>query len=185
MEKNSIVNINNLDAIEVRENNRLAPRYGMNQLSFQSLRVKEQDVLHKCEELLKKEELPLLVRKLGEFGINVQDEAQDVFTVLEKVVELLKQGFHVLIIRAMLGCAGGNKSSLGYGAFDEKFTRALTDMNFRNALWGTENLMPIDVVRFILLDLMNGINLDDSCVANANKSELISGCRSLYSNQEK
>ena len=184
MEK--IISINNLDAIEVRENNRLAPRYGMNQLSFQSLRLKEQEVLGKCEKILKTKELPLLMRKLDEFGVKgVKESAQDIFIVLAKVVELLRQGFHVLIIRAMLGCAGGTKSSLGYGAFDEKFTRAHTDMNFRKELWGTEQLLPIDIVWFALLDLMNGINLDNVREDDIKKSELISGCLSHYSGKEK
>lgn len=178
----SIVNIKDINAVEVRENNRLAPRYGMNQLSFQSLREKELRVLRKCEEILKKKELPLLVCKLEEFGVKgVQEKAQDIFVVLGKAAELLKQGFHVLIIRGMLGCAGGNKSMLGYGAFDEKFTKAQTDMNFRKELWGTEHLMPIDVVSFVLLDLMNGINLDEVREEDIKKSELVYACVSRYS----
>lgn len=149
------ISIDNYDAIEVRENNRLAPRYGMDQLSFRDMREKEQVVLRCCKELLEKKELPLPVRdKLKELGM--QQEPQDVFIVLEKAAELLKQGFHVLIIRAMLGCAGGKKSSLGYGAFDEKFTRAWTDMDFRKELWGTQNLSAINVVSCVLLYFMNG-----------------------------
>lgn len=149
----NIVSINNLDAIEVHENNRLAPRYGSDQLSFRETREKEQRVLRKCEEILAKNEFPLPVQnKLEELGR--KEELQDVFIVLARVVELLKQGFHVLIIRGMLGCAGGNKSSLGYGVFDEKFTRAWTDMDFRKELWGTVHLLPIDVVRCLLLNLM-------------------------------
>ena len=180
--ENGIISINNLDAIEVRENNRLAPRYGMDQLSFRATREKEQEVLRKCEKFLEKKELPLLVHKLEELGVKgVPEETSEIFIVLAKAVDLLKQGFHVLIIQAMMGCAGGNKSSLGYGAFDEKFTRALTDMNFRRELWGTVHLMPIDVVRFILIDLMNGINLDEVRKEYIKKSELVSGCLSRYS----
>ena len=155
MKENSIISINNLDAIEVRENNRLSPRYGTDKISFSTLRKEEQEVIRKCEEILKEKELPLPVcNKLKELGM--KEEPQDVFIVLAKATELLKQGFHVLIIRAMLGCANGNKSSLGYGAFDEKFTRALTDMDFRKELWGTENLSAINAVRCVLLYLMNG-----------------------------
>ncbi len=184
MEK--IISINNLDAIEVRENNRLAPRYGMNQISFQTLRVKEQEVIRRCEEILKKKELPRLVLKLGEFGEKATpEENQAIFIVLAKAKELLEQGFHVLIVNAMLGCAGGNKSKLGYGCFDEKFTRALTDMDFRKELWGTEHLLPIDVVRFILLDLMNGVNIDGLGEDDIKKSELVSGYLLRYSSQDK
>ena len=179
MKENSIISINNLDAIEVRENNRLAPRYGTDQLSFRSLREKEQEVLRKCEEILKAEKLPLLVCKLEEFGVKgVQEKTHDIFVVLAKATELLKQGFHVLIIQAMMGCAGGNKSLLGYGCFDEKFGRASTDMDFRKELWGTENLLPIDVVRGLLIDLMNGINPDEVRDEDIKKSELFNSCLS-------
>lgn len=183
MEKNSIININNLDAIEVRENNRLAPRYGMNQLSFQSTREKEQVVLRKCEEIIKAKKLPLLVLKLEESGVKVQEEANDVFIVLEKAAEFLKQGFHVLIIQAMMGCAGGDKSSLGYGAFDEKFMRAHTDMGFRKDLFGTDHLLPIMVARFLLIDLMNGIDPDKAGEEDVKKSGLVNSL-SHYSAKE-
>lgn len=178
MEKKNIVSINNLDAIEVRENNRLAPRYGMNNISFQATREKELKVLGKCKEILKAKELPLLVLKLEESGVRVQEVAKDVFVVLDKAAELLKQGFHVLIIQAMMGCAGGNKSLLGYGCFDEKFGQAFTDMDFRKELWGTENLLPIDVVRGLLIDLMNGIDPDEVRDEDIKKSELFNSCLS-------
>ena len=177
-----IIDINNLDAIEVRENNRLAPRYGMSNLSFRETRKKELKVLGKCEEILKAKELPLLVLKLEESDINVRKEANDVFIVLEKAVDLLKQGFHVLIIQAMMGCACGSKSNLGYGCFDEKFGKASTDMDFRKELWGTENLLPIKVVRGVLIDLMNGINLDEARDEDIKKSELFSSCISYKGN---
>ncbi len=180
----NIISIKNLDAIEVRENNRLAPRYGMNQLSFQATRMKEQEVLCKCKKILELKKLPLLVSKLEELGVKgVQEESQDFFVVLEKAAKLLDDGFHVLIIQAMLGCAGGEKSSLGYGAFDEKFTKAMTDMDFRKKLWGTDHLMPIDMVRFMLIDLMNGINLDEVREENLKKSYLIDGFLPRYSNK--
>lgn len=178
MEKKIIVSINNLDAIEVRENNRLAPRYGMNNISFQATREKELKVLGKCEEILKAKELPLMVLKLEESGVRVQEVTEDFFIVLAKAAELLKQGFHVLIIQGMLGCVGGNKSGLGYGCFDEKFGRANTDMDFRKELWGTEHLLPIEVVRGVLIDLMNGINLDEARDEDIKKSELFSSCLS-------
>ena len=181
MEK-KIIDINDLDAVEVRENNRLAPRYGSDQLSFRSLREKEQEALRKCEEILKAEKLPLLVCKLEEFGVKgVQEKTPDIFVVLAKAADLLKQGFHVLIINGMMGCAGGNKSNIGYGYFDEKFGRAYTDVNFRKELWGTEHILPLDVVRFALVDLVNGINLDDAREEDIKKSELVNGCLSLYS----
>ena len=162
MKENSIISINNLDAIEVRENNRLAPRYGTDKISFSTLRKEEQEVIRKCEEILKKKELPLsLCNKLEELGAkDMQEETQSVFIVLEKATELLKQGFHVLIIRGMLGCACGHKSSLGYGAFDEKFTRALTDIDFRKELWGTESLLSIEAVSSLLLDLINSADIE-------------------------
>lgn len=185
MEKKNIVSINNLDAIEVRENNRLAPRYGMNNISFQATREKEQEVIRKCEEILEKKELPLLVRKLGEFAANAeQEEVQDVFIVLAKAKDFLKEGFHVLIVNGMLGCAGGNKSNLGYGCFDEKFGKANTDMDFRKELWGTKHLLPIDMVRFVLLDLMNSIKLDDVHEENISKSELVSWYVSNYADKK-
>ena len=177
MEK-KIIDINDLDAIEVSENNRLAPRYGMNNTSFQATREKELKVLGKCEEILKEKKLPLLVLKLEESGVRVQEVAEDIFIVMDKATELLKQGFHVLIIQAMMGCAGGNKSNIGYGCFDEKFGQAFTDMDFRKELWGTENLLPIIVVRGLLIDLMNYINLDDAREEDIKKSELFSSCLS-------
>ena len=143
-----IISINNRDAIEVQENNRLAPRYGNS--SFQGLAVKEKNVLQQCEQILEEKSLPLLVKK-----VKSAVDKEDFFLVLEKATALLKQGFHVLIIRAMLECANGSKSGLGYGAFDEKFSRAFADTDFRKALWGTESLTAINVVSALLLEMMN------------------------------
>ncbi len=181
-----IVSISDIDAIEVRENNRLAPRYGMTQLSFQSLRVKELEVAHQCEEILKGKKFPLLLQKLSEFGFSAdeQKEAQEFFCVLKKAKNLLKDGFHVLIIRSMLGCAGGKPSRLEYGAFDEKFTRALTDLEFRKDLWGTEYFLPIKLVSAVLLDLMDNIRLNDLSEENIRKSELVCSYLSLDPKQK-
>ena len=139
-----------VDAIEVRENNRLAPRYGMNQLSFRELVEKEQRVAQLCQEIIKNGEYPLQIKGLLDYGIlEENEELQDFFVVLTKVCELLEAGFHVLIVRSMLGCACGEKSGPGDGfdsSFDEKFSSAFTDVEVRKDFWGTEHLFPIQVV---------------------------------------
>ncbi len=185
--KKIIVSMADQDAIEVRENNRLAPRYGMTQLSFQSLVVKEREVIRSCENILKTKELPLLVRKLNEFSDfseSQQGEEQDFFPVLTKATGLLKKGFHVLIVTSMLGCAGGSESHLGYGTFDEKFFVAYTDPEARKEFWGTVHLLPIEMVRTVLIDLMNNVRLDDLCEDNVQKSELVSSWLSRLSKEK-
>lgn len=155
-----IVSMANPDAIEVRENQRLDPRYGDGTHStFPGLKLKESKVLYVVNKLLEAHQLPLIIQKSIELGAFDKEEDKDAkldafFVVLLKAKNLLDEGFHVLIISSMLGCACGHESKLGYGAFDEKFTRAFTDPEVRKDFWGTEYLLPIELVRAVLLDLM-------------------------------
>ncbi|MBQ8464538.1 MAG: hypothetical protein IJ545_00850 [Alphaproteobacteria bacterium] len=174
--KKIVVEMADTDAIEVRENSRLAPRYGMNQLSFHKLMEKEQKVSRLCQEILKTKEFPIQLKTLIEYGIV---EAEDFFIVLEKAKNLLEQGFHVLIIRGMMDCACGRKSGLGYGCFDEKFSPTFTDVEVRKDFWGTENLFSIEMVSALLFDVMNGVP-DQLGAENIKKSELVRLCISHY-----
>ena len=47
------------------------------------------------------------------------------------------------IVDEMLRCATGGASNLGNDYFDQKFQKAYTDQEFRKALWGVEDLLPI------------------------------------------
>ncbi|MBR1605904.1 MAG: hypothetical protein IJ660_07375 [Alphaproteobacteria bacterium] len=178
--KKIIVSMADNDAIEVRENNRLASRYGMNQLSFQSVCEKEQKIAQQCQEILKTKELPILIKGLVDYGILENDELQDFMKVLSKAHELLQQGFHVLIIRGMMECACGRPSELGYGCFDEKFSPAFTDVEVRQDFWETKHLFPIEKVSAFLLDLMNDVDPYKAGAENFEKSEFIRSCLTHY-----
>lgn len=152
-----IVSMADHDAIEVRENQRLDPRYGDGTHStFLALKVKEDKVRNVVNKLLKENRFPFVIQKFLDYGTfeDKETELMDFFVVLLKAKNLLDEGFHVLIISSMLRCAAGHESKLGYGTFDEKFFRAYTDIDVRKDFWGTEHLLPIELVGDLLLDLM-------------------------------
>lgn len=171
-----IVSMKNPDAIEVCENNLLAPRYGLSQMGFQDLVVKERAAALQIERILDESHVPVLLRKINEFGAFSEDEQKDISAVLAKAALLLKDGFHVLIIRGMLACACGRKSGLGYGCFDEKFSPAYTDLDVRKDFWGTTRLLPLEFVSALLLDLVSGVYPDDLREENIRKSKLVCSC---------
>ena len=174
--KKIIVAMDNLDAIEVQENNRLAPRYGMCQLSFQDLAPKERGITLQFERILDGTHIPVLIPKLSKFANFSESEQEGLSAVLAKTVSLLKEGFHVLIIRGMVDCTCGRPSGLGYGCFDEKFSPAATDLEVRKDFWGTELLFPIEMVSALMLDMMNGVYPDDLREVTIKKSELVRYC---------
>ena len=174
--KKIIVSMKDLDAIEVRENNCLAPRYGMSQMGFQDLVVKERAATQQCERILDGTHVPVLLCKINEFGAFSEDEQKEISAVLTKATDLLKEGFHVLIIRGMLDCSCGRPSGLGYGNFDEKFSPAYTDLETRKDFWGTEQILPLEFVSALLLDLVSGVYPDDLREENIRKSKLVCFC---------
>jgi len=171
-----------IDAIEVRENQRLNPRYGDGKnLSFPSLILKEKEVSSKCGQFIEENRFPLMIQKLIDFGTfddeeNKDAQLSDFFVVLRKAKSLIDEGFHVMIVIAMLGCANGRKSQLGYGEFDAKFTRAFTDLDVRKDFWETEYLLPIQLVRAFLIDLMRHVLFDDFCAEEVNIGAFIKFC---------
>ena len=177
-----IVSMENFDAIEVQENGRFVPRYGMSQLGFQNLVVKERAAALQIERILDGTHIPVLLLKIKEFSAISEDEQKEISAVLAKAVSLLKEGFHVLIIRGMLGCACGQKSGIGYGSFDEKFSPAFTDVEVRKDFWGAEHFYPLKFVSALLLDLVTGVYPDDLREETVRKSELV---RCSYPEKEK
>ena len=174
--KKIIVTMADIDAIEVRENHCLAPRYGMNQLSFRELVVNERRVLLRCEQMLDGTYVPVLLSRLAKFCGFSEDEKKEIIAVLTKTASLLKQGFHVMIIRSMIGCACGRKSGLGYGCFDEKFSPAFDDIEVRKDFWGAESLFSLEFASALLLDIVLGDYPDELQEDNICKSWLVSCC---------
>ena len=175
--KKIVISMDNLHAAEVRENHEFFPRMGLNQLSFRAIVLQERKTAEWCEKIVEKAKFPPLIQKLNEFSEisqEVKEKMRELSFVLVKVNDLLKQGFHVMIITDMMGCACGHPSLLGHHEeFDVKFTRALIDASFRKDLWGTEHLLPIEMVRFFLIDLMNDVYPDDFRAYNIERSEIV------------
>ncbi len=164
-----------INAIEVRENEMLAPRYGMNQLSFRNLIAKEALVSQRCGKLLKTREFPIQLKSLIDYGMA---QSEDFFIVLERIKNLLDQGFHVPIIRGMMDCACGRKSGLDR-CFDEKFSPAFTDVEIRKDFWGTKDIFSIEMVSAFLFDMMNGVP-NQLGAENIKKSKLVRLCITHY-----
>ena len=99
-----IVLMADLDAVEVRENQRLDPRYGDGTHStFPELKLKEGKVLYVVNKLLEVHQLPLIIQKSIELGAFDKEEDKDAkldafFVVLLKAKNLLVTAVVHLIV---------------------------------------------------------------------------------------
>ena len=178
--KRLIVSMADYDAVEVRENCRLAPQMGMSQLAYRELIVKEREIVRKCAEILKKSEFPVLVQKLIAFGAFPEEKKRELrgfFAVLKKSVTLMTAGFHAVVVTAMLGCTRGKGDFPYYNReFDAKFIEVFKNKEVCKDFWGTADLLPMNLVRKLLIDFMNGIDPDCLSEHNLMKSELVRCC---------
>lgn len=141
-----------------------------------------------------KREYPARVQKLIDFGVfvgedNIEEKLKDFFNVAQKALALLRAGFHLRVVTAMLGEAGGRGCCFGGqlgNDFDQKYYVTMSDkQGARKDLWGTQYLLPIDLLYFWLLDVSEeNADVNRLFARRLENSELVRYELSIYREQQ-
>jgi len=169
--KKIIINKHDEHAIEVSLNNSFGPHMGMTPLSYRQLLIMEDEVFKNVKAIIKGNELPKLVQLLPEVCPELQPEViNETLRVLTKVSSLLKDKFHVAIINSILDITNGHSGGFGV-VFDSRF-QPLCDKDTREDFWGTRWELPCYITKGLLIDLMNGIDVNNPSSEDLKKSEV-------------
>ena len=142
-----IVDPQDFNAVEVSLNGRFAPYMGMNQLSYRELVKKEASVLQELDKIALKSELPKAISSAK------KELMMETLKVVQKVIELMKAGFHVALILDMLKITVGKKSDFG-DDFHRRFEPLFREENCRIDFWGTKEPFCFLTVMGLLNSLM-------------------------------
>jgi len=148
-----IVDAKNFNTVEGNLNGRFAPYMGLNQMSYRQLVVKENELLQKLSSIVLKAQLPETCTKRLQSEEKKQQIAETQ-KVLQKVVALMKNGFHVALIFGMLKVTVGKSSGFD-SDFENRFKPLYKDEACREDFWGTKEPVPFLIAISLLDSLMS------------------------------
>ena len=94
---------------------------------------------------------------------------EEALTVLPKLAGLMEEGFHPLVVEAML--KESTSEQTGWPAeFGMRFERLRNNPELRAKVWGTADCVTLNIARAIVADLANGINVDNPTEEEFEKS---------------
>lgn len=186
--KKIIIDPQNERAIEVRLNNSFGPSRGMSVLAYRQLVSKELIVCRKLTNIAQTKKLPRLVTLLYDIlpALNTEEinlRKSETVDVINKVSQLLIDGFHVAIIHGILDVTCNQEGGFGE-IFLSRFS-PLCDKDCREDFWGTRLTLPCLVTMGLLEDMMNDINVDCPTRENLKKSKVIAVAKSCGFSKEK
>ena len=150
------------------------------------VRLTEMRVQRKIDRLVISERYPLLLEKLVGFKKrflytyfeNNSLELKDFFVVLRRICRLLQHRLHLeVVMRTMSYSINGLKYELRMNARHEIKVTMLHERVCED-FWKTKVLETLIVVRNLLQDLYEGVDLDDLTEENLRKSHLVAYCLS-------
>lgn len=150
------------------------------------IRLTEMRVQRKIDRLVISERYPLLLEKLVGFKKrflytyfeNNSLELKDFFVVLRRICRLLHHRLHLeVVMKIMMYSINGLKCELRMNARHEIKVTMLHERVCED-FWKTKVLETLIVVRNLLQDLYDGVDLDDLTEENLRKSHLVAYCLS-------
>ena len=144
-----IVNSQNFNSVEVSLNGRFGPYMGLNQMSYRQLVVKENELLQELSSIVLKAQLPERFQS--------EDKKQQIAEtqkILQKVIALMKDGFHVAIVFGMLKITVGKSSGFD-SDFERRFEPLYKDEECREDFWGTKEPVAFFTAIGLLSSLMS------------------------------
>lgn len=169
-------------SVEMKANRQVRPRADKDSYETYIKFIGSQTIIKQLiTTMCKEKKYPEVLQKLIDFrkefspegAADNAKELKDFFKVIRRVRILFNKNFYVETVIRMLSCATISPGSLAKDPFNEKFLAAFVDKDVRQKFWGTKNLLTLLLVKRLLEDLKDGVDMKKFTIKNLRKSSLV------------